>query len=325
MRVHTPTISVASIISCLESRHPNIRNILKRSTLQRHLTNAGYDRKTLLAETERDGRGFFGRYRKEHRMIQVQGDVKEPPRGVCVDSNGLPVTPYVQLWMDNHSRKILSWKVGIHATEDLALEPLRTLVETYGIPDSILTDQGSIYRGRSINHSTHALGIEHKRSRPYRPQSKGALERLNGTLDDLFNPIQKLKNVKIDKFIELVARRIDEYNNAKHSALTITMENGVKLHLSPNETFERDNRTARFAAPELIDIAFHISEYRRISKDGLISFQGKCYRVKNGHAKPNERVLIKYSITDGSATLIARNSQEAINAGNSEFVAYPLE
>lgn len=325
MRVQTPTISVTNIISCLESRHPNILNILKRSTLQRHLANAGYSRRTLLAELERDGRGFFGRYRKEHRMIQIQGDVKEPPRGVCVDSNGLPVTPYVQLWMDNHSRKILSWKVDIHASEDLALAPLRTLIEKYGIPDSILTDQGTIYRGRSINHCTHILNIEHKRSRPYRPQSKGALERLNGTLDDLFIPIKELNNVKIEMFTQLVAQRIDEYNNTKHSALTVTGENGEKLHLTPNETFDRDNRTVRLATPEIIDMAFNITEYRRVSKDGLISFRGKCYRLKNGYAKPCERVMIKYCITDSSAALIVKNSQEIINAGGSEFSAYSLE
>ena len=83
MRMQTPTISVRSIIRCLESRHENIKGIIKRSTLQRHLADAGFDRRTLLSERERDGRGFFGRYRLPHRMLQIQGDVKEPPRGVC--------------------------------------------------------------------------------------------------------------------------------------------------------------------------------------------------------------------------------------------------
>ena len=64
MRMHTPTISVKEIIRCLESRHPNLTGIVKRSTLQRHLFEEGFGRRTLLQEREQNGRAFFGRYRK---------------------------------------------------------------------------------------------------------------------------------------------------------------------------------------------------------------------------------------------------------------------
>ena len=131
MRMHTPTISVKEIIRCLESRHPNLTGIVKRSTLQRHLFEEGFGRRTLLQEREQNGRAFFGRYRKEHRMEQIQGDVKEPPRGVCVDENGMPVTPYVQLWMDNYSRKILSWRIGTNQQDTIALSSLRGHASLY--------------------------------------------------------------------------------------------------------------------------------------------------------------------------------------------------
>ncbi|MGN1272489.1 MAG: DDE-type integrase/transposase/recombinase, partial [Lactobacillus sp.] len=218
MRMQDPTISVNNIIQCLESKHPNIRGIIKRSTLQRHLQVDGYSRKELLTENEQNGRAFYSRYKVAHRMIQVQGDIKEPPRGVCVDEQGFPVTPYVQIWMDNFSRKALTWKIHYHQTSDIALSSLRELIETYGIPEIILTDQGSIYRGAEIEHCTHVLGISHKRSKPYCPQSKGALERLNGTIDDLFRSIKLMKNVKFSMFCELVNQRLNEYNNTPHSA-----------------------------------------------------------------------------------------------------------
>lgn len=95
-------------------------------------------------------------------MEQIQGDVKEPPRGVCVDENGMPVTPYVQLWMDNYSRKILSWRIGTNQQDTIALSSLRQLIETHGVPASILTDQGSIYNGKAMLHCTRTLGIVHK-------------------------------------------------------------------------------------------------------------------------------------------------------------------
>ena len=276
MRMHTPTISVKEIIRCLESRHPNLTGIVKRSTLQRHLFEEGFGRRTLLQEREQNGRAFFGRYRKEHRMEQIQGDVKEPPRGVCVDENGMPVTPYVQLWMDNYSRKILSWRIGTNQQDTIALSSLRQLIETHGVPASILTDQGSIYNGKAMLHCTRTLGIVHKKSRPYKPQSKGALERVNETLDDLFIPFESMTDVRFDAFKEIVENRIREYNSAKHSALVEYDSSNNKTILSPDEAFEKDSAiTARIPDPQVLDAAFTTTEYRRISKDGLISYNGK--------------------------------------------------
>jgi transposase InsO family protein len=40
----------------------------------------------------------------------------------------------------------------------------------------VLTDNGSCYRSRA------AAGITHKRTRPYRPQTNGKVERFNRTL-----------------------------------------------------------------------------------------------------------------------------------------------
>ena len=73
MRLQSPTISVNEIIACIEGRHPDIAGILKRSTLQEHLSKCGYGRNQLLRKAEVSGRAFFGRYRKLHKMVQVQG------------------------------------------------------------------------------------------------------------------------------------------------------------------------------------------------------------------------------------------------------------
>ena len=44
MRLQSPTISVNEIIACLEGRYPDLSGILKRSTLQEHLSKNGYGR-----------------------------------------------------------------------------------------------------------------------------------------------------------------------------------------------------------------------------------------------------------------------------------------
>ncbi|MDX2548951.1 IS481 family transposase [Streptomyces sp. WI04-05B] len=48
----------------------------------------------------------------------------------------------------------------------------------------VLTDNGSCYRSRDWRDSLAAAGITHKRTRPYRPQTNGKVERFNRTLLD---------------------------------------------------------------------------------------------------------------------------------------------
>jgi transposase InsO family protein len=50
--------------------------------------------------------------------------------------------------------------------------------------ERILTDDGSRYRSRDWRDLLAAAGITHKRTRPYRPQTNGTVERLNRTLLD---------------------------------------------------------------------------------------------------------------------------------------------
>jgi len=46
----------------------------------------------------------------------------------------------------------------------------------------VLTDNGACYRSRQWREQLTAAGIDHKRTRPYRPQTNGKVERLNRTL-----------------------------------------------------------------------------------------------------------------------------------------------
>ncbi|MGW1138573.1 IS481 family transposase, partial [Streptomyces zhihengii] len=50
--------------------------------------------------------------------------------------------------------------------------------------ERVLTDNGSCYRSRDWRDALAAAGITHKRTRPYRPQTNGKVERFNRTLLD---------------------------------------------------------------------------------------------------------------------------------------------
>ncbi|MBQ0925655.1 transposase family protein [Saccharopolyspora endophytica] len=48
----------------------------------------------------------------------------------------------------------------------------------------VLTDNGACYRSRPWKEALHTAGISHKRTRPYRPQTNGKVERFHRTLLD---------------------------------------------------------------------------------------------------------------------------------------------
>jgi transposase InsO family protein len=50
--------------------------------------------------------------------------------------------------------------------------------------ERVLSDNGSCYRSHAWRDACTALGIKHKRTRPYRPQTNGKIERFHRTLAD---------------------------------------------------------------------------------------------------------------------------------------------
>ncbi|WP_370073058.1 IS481 family transposase [Streptacidiphilus sp. MAP5-3] len=50
--------------------------------------------------------------------------------------------------------------------------------------ERVLTDNGSCYKSHAWRDTLHAAGIVHKRTRPYRPQTNGKVERFHRTLAD---------------------------------------------------------------------------------------------------------------------------------------------
>jgi transposase InsO family protein len=50
--------------------------------------------------------------------------------------------------------------------------------------ERVLSDNGSCYRSFAWRDACHDLAIAHKRTRPYRPQTNGKIERFHRTLAD---------------------------------------------------------------------------------------------------------------------------------------------
>ena len=279
LRKEDPHISVKNIIMILESEHPDWKNIFKRATMQRYLQKYHVTLSDLVKKEKNKGRKVYGRYRKAHRLEQVQCDVKVFP-DVCVNEKNVRCRAYLQLFSDNYSRKILSYTLSDNQTADIALSALRTMVEKYGKIDSILTDNGSIYRGAQMLRACTVLGIDLKFCKPYEPTGKGMIERQNLELNQIEHQIESCEDVSLEFLGKTVGLWIDEYNNKPNSEL------GNKC---PNELFENDTRKLAHIDQEVIHHAFTTLSSRKVEKDGSISVNGKKYKVDmlllNNHAR----------------------------------------
>jgi transposase InsO family protein len=94
-------------------------------------------------------------------------------------------TAFIHTVLDDHSRVAYS---EIHAdeTKETAVSVLRHAVAWFAARgvriERVLSDNGSCYRSRLWAQTCAELGITPKRTRPYRPQTNGKIERFHRTL-----------------------------------------------------------------------------------------------------------------------------------------------
>ena len=130
-------------------------------------------------------------------------------------------------FLDDHSRYLLACTVFDVVTGPAVQVTLATAISQYGLPASVLTDNGAVYTGRyrhgrnGFQGQLRALGIVQKNSRPYHPQTCGKVERLHQTLKRWLAKQPTAENLP-QLQTQLDAFR-DEYNTRRpHRALNRT-------------------------------------------------------------------------------------------------------
>jgi transposase InsO family protein len=140
-----------------------------------------------------------------------------------------PVTSYIISLIDSCSR--LAWAEVLTSKKALpvmfkTLKMINTLNVTYGLVfQEIMSDNGAEFASRTKpdEHPFEAmlleLGIKHRYTRPYRPQTNGKVERFWRTLDD--DVIEGATFDNLDHFANELFEYLIYYNNLRpHQALT---------------------------------------------------------------------------------------------------------
>ena len=96
-------------------------------------------------------------------------------------------TAFVHTVIDDHSRTAYA-EICADETAATAIGVLQRAVAWFAehgvTTERVLSDNGSAYRSHAWREACLALGITHKRTRPYRPQTNGKIERFHRTLAD---------------------------------------------------------------------------------------------------------------------------------------------
>lgn len=108
---------------------------------------------------------------------RVTGDRRRRNRGIGWDR--------VHVAVDDHSRLAYAEELPDESPATTAgfLHRAWRFYAAHGITiERVLTDNGGLYRSDAFAAACDELGIGHRRTRPYRPQTNGKVERLNRTL-----------------------------------------------------------------------------------------------------------------------------------------------
>ena len=128
---------------------------------------------------------------------------------------------YLHTVIDDHSR-VAYVEAHDDETKETAAAVLRNAVAWFAERDvvvqRVLTDNGGCYRSHLWRDTCAELGITHKRTRPYRPQTNGKVERFHRTLVEGW-AFKKFYNSESARLAALPAW-VHEYNHHRpHSAI----------------------------------------------------------------------------------------------------------
>lgn len=122
---------------------------------------------------------------------------------------------YLTVFLDDHSRYIVGWRLGLRQTGEFVLEALLDGIQRFGRPQEVLSDQGRQYfawRGKTeFQNVLRKQGIQHVVARSHHPQTVGKCERLWKTIKDEF--WERVGPMDLQEAQERLEHFINHYNH----------------------------------------------------------------------------------------------------------------
>lgn len=283
LRREVPSRSVDKIITILELENRVAPGILKRSTLQRRLYEAGFGSTHLKIYKEAQ-ESSSKRFCKPHRMMLLQGDIKYGPK-LPIGKNGALVQTYLSSAIDDHSRMVLSSRFYDNQEELVVEETFRDAILKYGAFDACYFDNGSQYIAKQLKLSLARLSIRVRHAPVKSGKSKGKVEKFHRVVDAYMEEAKARRIKTLGELNRLWTVFLDEYYHKKpHEGISEYYESiGADVPaggITSEQEWNRDSRALRYLDANLVGEAFMHHEKRKVNKGACISFRGKQYETK---------------------------------------------
>ncbi len=193
--------------------------------------------------------------------------------------------------LDDHSRYALGLRACNNETATTVRQNLIQVFRRYGLPKSLLVDNGSPW-GSNEQHRYTPLtvwlirqGIAVIHSRPYHPQTLGKDERFHRSLK------AEVAQYCVGLSLDDCQRRFDTWRdvyNLQRPHQSLDMQVPADRYLPSPRRFQEKLPPIEYSPDDKV---------RKVQKGGWISYQGKEYRIPK--AFYGERVALRHTALDG--------------------------
>lgn len=268
-RKEVPSRSTLTIIDILEREGLVAAGRLHRSTLDRHLEQAGYSRRRL--RTLGDKRYIRMLFERPNQLWV--GDYHEAP--ILFDPRtGRFRTVHMSAFIDHYSKYVphAQWYDN---------ERIATLEDTFkksllkrGCPDKVYVDRGSVYRSGDFAFALEQFHIRLCHSKPYQSEGRGVIERFNRTVAEQFEPEARAARIaELERLNLLFEGWLEErYHRQIHGS----------TNQLPLERYAQEGFTPRWADPVLVADTFRVRVSRKVHpKTSTVEIDSVCFLVEN--------------------------------------------
>jgi transposase InsO family protein len=290
LRRELPGRSARRIITILEAEGVAAKDEIAPSTLSRHLAQAGVSRSDIKrAEPAR-------RFQKEGRNALWQADIKYGP--YVPGKNGRKVQTYLLVILDDATRMPIHAEFYDNQKLPILEDSFRKGLLKFGVPEAVYIDNGKIFISKWFRLACARLGIRHIAAKPYSPQSKGKVERFNGSVNEFLEEISLDPPSSLSDLNSQFRIWLDEgYIHKPHT--------GIDGKKTPYQAYRDNPKKVRFTSSEECRQVFLWEETRTVDRTGAVKFKGLAYDA--GVSLIGKRIDLRFDPFDISVIEIWHN------------------
>lgn len=232
--------------------------------------------------------------------MEITSTSNQPFDRLSLDIVGpLPITAdenrFILTMQDDLTKFTQAYAIKDHKAETVA-ENLLKFISHYGIPKTVLTDQGSDFMSNLLKEFSKFFHMKQIHTTAYHPQSNGALERCHSTIKDY---LKHYINEYQDNWDTWLPTAIFSYNNSVHSTTKFTPYELVFGHKPILPSSLTQNPEFKYTYNDYLDqLKYRLNKSHEIARKNIVSSKerSKLYydkHVKNPSYKIGDKVYLQ--------------------------------